>query len=176
MLLQLLTVSQGEKINLPAALHYLDRGRLTFPQPSIIPFLRALEDRMLEILNETNYKRYGKRLFEVGQKPPLPQYILITRSYSHCSMQITKTTVLEDQSLQQTFQEAVDQIVSSPVDRETAKRVHAVILAKVFIARCNEYLRAINDEATRKDKKTVDVHIGLRDKLKTYAAEKQIPE
>jgi len=90
-------------------------------------------------------------------------------------MQITKTTVLEDQSLQQTFQEAVDQIVS-PVDRETAKRVHAVILAKVFNARCNEYLRAINDEATRKDKKTVDVHIGLRDKLKTYAAEKQIPE
>ena len=76
MLLQLLTVSQEEKINLPAALRYLDRGRLTFPQPSIIPFLRALEDRMLEILNETNYKRYGKRLFQVGQKLPLPQYIL----------------------------------------------------------------------------------------------------
>ena len=54
------------RIDLPAALSDLDRGRLTFPRPSLIPFLRAVEERMLEVLNETNYKRYGKQLFEVG--------------------------------------------------------------------------------------------------------------
>lgn len=66
MLLQSLTASKEVKAGLPATLRYLDRGRLTFPQPSLIPFLRAVEERMLDVLNETNYKRYGKRLFEVG--------------------------------------------------------------------------------------------------------------
>lgn len=66
MLLQSLTASKEIKAGLPAALRYLDRGRLTFPQPSLIPFLRAVEERMLDVFNETNYKRYGKRLLEVG--------------------------------------------------------------------------------------------------------------
>ena len=64
--LQSLTVSHERKSDLlPAALLYLDRGRLTFPHPSLIPFLRSVEKRILEVLNETNYRRYGKRLFEV---------------------------------------------------------------------------------------------------------------
>ena len=73
MLLQLLTISKEEKINLPATVRYLDRGRVTFPQPRSIPFLRAVEDRMLEILNE------NKILFEVATS--FPQTYPSTQSY-----------------------------------------------------------------------------------------------
>ena len=88
-------------------------------------------------------------------------------------MQIRKTTVLEDQTLRQTFQRCVDEVVS-PLDQDTVNLVYSVLLAKVFNARCNEYLRAVSTEATQKDNKTVDVHVGLRDKLKTFAAAKQL--
>lgn len=61
--LQSLTVLHEKKSDLlPAAMLYLDRGRLTFPHPSLIPFLKSVEERILEILNEANYWRYGKRL------------------------------------------------------------------------------------------------------------------
>lgn len=86
-------------------------------------------------------------------------------------MQVTKTTVVEDKVLRQIFQEGVDH-VALPADQETLNRVY---LAKVYNARCNEYLRAISSEATQNDKKTTNIHVGLRDKLKVYAAEKQIP-
>ena len=136
-LLQALTASKEEKTDLPAALHYLDRSRLTFPRPPLIPFLRAVERRMLEILNESNYQRYGSYRCSL-----IKVIISYSQSYSHFIMQITKTTVLEDQTLRQTFQRCVDEVVS-PVDQDTVSRVYS---AKMF----NEYLRGVSTEATQR--------------------------
>jgi len=50
---------------LPIGLATLDRGGLTIPKKELLPYLRETEARILEFLNDFNYKRYGNRLFEV---------------------------------------------------------------------------------------------------------------
>ena len=65
--LHLFTIPKADKAQLPAALRYLDRGRLTFPRPCLLPFMRAVEQKMLELLNESIYARYGRRIFEVSK-------------------------------------------------------------------------------------------------------------
>ena len=52
-------------MELPSGLAELDRGRLTFPKEELLLYLRETEVRILEFLNETNYKRYGHKLFQV---------------------------------------------------------------------------------------------------------------
>ena len=47
-----------------------------------------------------------------------------------------------------------------------------MLLSKNYNARSNEFLHSISKLACIKQKKAVDVNIGLRDKLKCYAAEK----
>ena len=67
-LLNAIKIPHDEKDTLPPALQYLDRGGLTFPRQELLPYLKEIEMRMLDVLNETNYRRYGKRLFEVCYK------------------------------------------------------------------------------------------------------------
>lgn len=59
-------------------------------------------------------------------------------------------------------------------DQKTIQRVHVILLAKLYNCRCNEHLKSITHTASFKQKKSADVHVGLRDKLKTYAAEKKV--
>ena len=73
------------------------------------------------------------------------------------------------------FEECIHQVVTS-TDKEVLDDVFSVIVLRVYNARCNEYLRAISNDIERKDNKTADVNVGLRDKLKAYAAEKEVPK
>ena len=43
----------------------LDRGGLTIPKKELLPYFRESETRILEFLNDLNYRRYGNRLLEV---------------------------------------------------------------------------------------------------------------
>lgn len=63
--LKALQLAHESKLHLPVGLRYLDRGGLTFPKEQLLPYLRKIEERMLEVLNDKNYRRYGQRLFEV---------------------------------------------------------------------------------------------------------------
>lgn len=53
------------------------------------------------------------------------------------------------------------------------ERVHGLLLAKIYNAASNEFLRTLNKLNCIKEKKAADVNMGLRDKLKSYAIEKQ---
>ena len=64
-ILKALSISHTEKETLPVGIKFLDRGGLTLPKKSLLPYLRVLESRMLDMLNDQNYKRYGNKLFEV---------------------------------------------------------------------------------------------------------------
>lgn len=76
-----------------------------------------------------------------------------------------------DSTLLTTFSEAVQDLYPlAPID--VVARVHGVLLSKIYNARSNEFLHSISKLACIKQKKAVDVNIGLRDKLKCYAAEK----
>ena len=65
-LLEAMVASKEEKASLPKGLQFLDRGGLTFPKETIIPYLRVVEERMLDVLSKDNYRRYGEHLFEVS--------------------------------------------------------------------------------------------------------------
>ena len=65
-LLKALKLPNNEKIHLPDALQYLDRGGLTFMLDTFLPWMRTLEERMVLNLNSSCYQRYGEKLFEVG--------------------------------------------------------------------------------------------------------------
>ena len=47
------------------------------------------------------------------------------------------------------------------------------MLEKIYNARSNEFLRTVSKLDCVKKKKAVDANVGLRDKLKSYAVQKQ---
>lgn len=55
---------------------------------------------------------------------------------------------------------------------DVIERVHGILLAKIYNATCNEFLRTISKLHCIKEKKAVDASMGLRDKLKSYVVEK----
>ncbi len=79
---------------------------------------------------------------------------------------------MSDAVLLQTFTGAVQEICPV-VTTEVVITVHGVILTKIYNARCNEFLHAIGQLDCLRKNKAVDVNIGLRDKLKSFASEKQ---
>ena len=56
----------------------------------------------------------------------------------------------------------------------TVEQVHGYFLSKIYNCRCNEYLKSLQQEFLTNQDKSVDVHVGLRDQLKTYASKKQL--
>ena len=65
-LLNVLKLPNDDKIHLLAALQYLDRGGLTIMSTSFLPWMPAIEERMVFNLNSSSYERYGEKLFEVS--------------------------------------------------------------------------------------------------------------
>lgn len=94
-----------------------------------------------------------------------------TTSY-YCFIQITKDSVVKDSTLLEKFREAVQQLHSTST-AEDLQQVHGMILTKIYYARSNEFLQGIAKLSCINSNKAVDVNVGLRDKLKCYAAEKQ---
>lgn len=76
-----------------------------------------------------------------------------------------------DYSLLELFQRSVEE-AQVEAAHETVAAVHAMLVTKIYNARCNEYLRTVGKLSCIDRKKAVDVNVGLRDQLKTYAAER----
>ena len=79
---------------------------------------------------------------------------------------------MKDSTLLVKFYEAVKQLHSASAE-ETVQQVHSLMLTKIYNARSNEFLQGIAKMSCMNNNKAVDVNVGLRDKLKCYAAEKQ---
>lgn len=76
-----------------------------------------------------------------------------------------------DQSLLIAFKSAVAEL-GVEADEDTIVHAHRLLLQKVYNARCNEFLRAINKLACIDKDKVVDSNVSLRDELKVYAIKK----
>ena len=70
------------------------------------------------------------------------------------------------------FCEAAKQLHSAAPE-EIVQHVHSLMLTKMYNARSNEFLQGIAKISCMNNNKAVDVNVGLRDKLKCFAAEKQ---
>ena len=84
-ILHLLKLPNDQKIHLPDAVQYLDRGGLTFMRITLFPWMFAVEERMVLNLNMTSYQRYGEKLFEVSSSTKrnvhVKQYSLANNIY-----------------------------------------------------------------------------------------------
>ena len=142
---------QSDKEYLPKGAKFLDRGGLTFVHSWLLPWVKQIEASVEIYLNPTGFAKYGKDVFH-----------------------ITKESVVKDLTLLQTF---TDSLVNLDCDTEfpaiIIEEVHEELLTKFYNARCNEFLKNITKLSCLTNKKAVDVNVGLRDKLKCYAAEKQ---
>ena len=70
------------------------------------------------------------------------------------------------------FYEMAKQLHSA-ASEEIVLHVHSLMLTKIYNARSNEFLQGIAKISCMNNNKAVDVNVGLRDKLKYYATEKQ---
>ena len=62
-LLMSLSLDKTDKPQLPPALQYLDRRGLTFMRPTFLPWMMAVEAKMVQHLNQKSYNQYGEKLF-----------------------------------------------------------------------------------------------------------------
>lgn len=55
-----------KKVDLPTAITAQDRGYMTFPSPSMMPFVRSANKKIKEHINPSNYEKHGSKLFDVS--------------------------------------------------------------------------------------------------------------
>ena len=116
----------ASKDTLPSGAQYLDRGGLTFMQPSLLPWLHAVEESMKIYLNQDGYKKYGKDIFSVSRAVQFAYYV-----YYIQFLQITKESVVKDCTLLVKFREAVQNLQPS-IHEDVLKQVHGVLLSKIY--------------------------------------------
>ena len=58
-------LKDGEKSELPPAVHIQDRGHMTFMNPTLLPFIRNTTAEIRKLLNYQEYSKYGKDFFKV---------------------------------------------------------------------------------------------------------------
>ncbi len=61
------SVVMSNKSELPIGIAAKDRGKLTLPHPSLVPFLRKANTAFKESLNHQCYQKYGPKLMEVNR-------------------------------------------------------------------------------------------------------------
>ena len=61
----LVLLVETDKSVLPACIKFQDRGKMTFPHHSFLPFARACSIAIKAHLNDTAYKRHGRRIVQV---------------------------------------------------------------------------------------------------------------
>ncbi len=55
-----------KKVGLPSAITAQDLGYMTFPSPSMMPFIRELNKKIKECVNSFSYANHGSKLFDVS--------------------------------------------------------------------------------------------------------------
>ena len=56
---------ESDKSVLPACIKFQDRGKMTFPHHSFLPFARACSKSIKTYLNDNAYKRHGRHVVQV---------------------------------------------------------------------------------------------------------------
>ena len=57
-----------DKSIIPSSLKYRDRGFMYFPDPSFIPFIKAVDDKVRSIANSDNIKNHGSNIIAVASE------------------------------------------------------------------------------------------------------------
>ena len=56
-----------DKTNICSHLKHLDEGNLTFPKHELLPFLRAVDDKVREFATDKNLKKFPSKFIEMSE-------------------------------------------------------------------------------------------------------------
>ena len=135
-----------DKQHIPEYLQYRDMGYMYFPAARFIPFIKNVDQCVLEYANESSIKQYGARIVEVATEK--------LRQNDNLEIQFISL-------LKESYQDY-------DLNKEMVHRVFLEMTRKLCNTRIQEFLDVHRQVATKDDGATTLSGQNLRDKLLTY--------
>lgn len=157
---------ETDKSVLPACIRLQDRGKMTFPNRSFLPFARECSREIKKHLNTSSFRKVGRHVMQVCFIKNLPSVY-----YALLYTQIAKRAALENDALLMQFQMFVRYLHKEDVPENICKIVFKEIITRVVNTMSNSFLHSQDILQRIADNKGVDAQMSLRDKLKAYAGE-----
>lgn len=130
-----------DKSHVPEYLQYRDRGYMYFPKMCFIPYFKAVDQCVLKLTNEEEFKKHGSKLVEV-----------VTQQ------------VHSNQELQEKFRSELD----INHCEESVKKVYLEMTRKLCNTRIQEFLDVHRQRAAKIEGSATIAGQNLRDTLLTY--------
>lgn len=133
--------------SVPDGIKYLNKGGLTLMNPCMLPYTRALIEKISSLVNEERCCELGKDIIAAAL-----------------------TEIENDERIAQIFKQC---IMNTEIDSSSPlifPRIYHELCKKMFHARVNEFMTAAEELELEKKGKAVKVDQCLRDQLKTYSS------
>ena len=143
-----LTIKHDQTSLVPYGIQQLNQGGLVIMDPFMLPFLRALIEKVSSLVNENQSREFGQHIVEIA-----------------------RSKIESDSDLNETFIHCIKNAGVDPLNPIITK-VYKELSRKMFHARVNEYMTAAVEIDLERSGKAVKADQSLRDQLKTYSAMK----
>ena len=142
-------IIKGEQLSMvPYGVQQLNQGGLVIMNPLMLPYLRALIEKVSSLVNKERCKEFGKQMIEAA-----------------C------TDIENDEEIASTYIQCVT-IVGIDSSSIVFPKIYNELSKKMFHARVNEYMTAAVEVELEKSGKAVKADQSLRDQLKTFSGMK----
>ena len=148
-LLEQLVIKPEQFSSLPSGIHYLNQGGLVIMNPCMLPYLRALIERVSSLVNEEQCREFGKHMIDAA-----------------C------TEIEKDKKVASTFLESIKHAGIDSSSSFVYPKIYNELSKKMFHARVNEFMTAAVEVELDRSGKAVKVDQCLRDQLKTFSSMK----
>ena len=145
-ILREMVIKHEQLPSVPIGIQLLNQGGLVIVTPLLLPYLRAIVDKVSSLVNEECSRNLGHHMIEAA------------RSAIECDMNLKAIFVHNIQKI------GIDSTLP------LITRVYNELSKKIFNARVNEYMSAAIEIDLERSGKAVHAEQGLRDELKTYSA------
>ncbi|XP_019855757.1 PREDICTED: uncharacterized protein LOC109584445 [Amphimedon queenslandica] len=139
-------INNKDKSSVPAYLQYRDRGNMYMPDMTFIPFFRAVDDCVKQVVNEKGFEEHGE------------EFIKVTHSH------LKKATHLKSKFLHELGSKMA---TSSDKETQAANNVYEEMVTKLTNTRIQEFLSSLKQKTASKKGHASTTGQNLRDQLLT---------
>lgn len=147
--LEKMRIKHEEVEMLPSGVKLLNQGGLTVVGPKMLPYLRALIDKVSKLVNDEQCCEHGKNMIDVA-----------------------RLAIEDDHNIKKTFINCLTNIGINP-ETSLVLEVFQEMSKKLFHARVNEYMCASVEIDLERKGKAVKADQSLRDQLNTFSCMKK---
>lgn len=133
-----------DKTVIPSSVQFRDRGFMYFPDPTFIPFIKAVDDKVREIANNDGIKKHSRSIIEIVSK-----------------------RVKEDATLKQQYMTTVQKKVDSldGMDKGAIESVYDEFTRKLYNTRLSEFVDSYRQQKIAEKGSATLAGQNLRDSL-----------